>query len=247
MISFKTEYGTIINGDSTMILKDFECEVFDLVITSPPYKNIDGYNEKLIYDVFKEVYRVQKLNSICFMNFGHLAEDKFRPFRTCQILMEIGYKLNDTITWIKNHYRPIQGNRRLNNLTEFIFLLYKEKMPKIDRLSIGVPYKDKSNIKRWKSANGVDLKCRGNIWEIPYKTIKDKKEKLHNDRFPIGLPEFCLKLAGYAENVLDPFFGSGTTGYMSELMKKNWVGIEKDENNFKISCERISDLNTFFE
>jgi hypothetical protein len=53
------------------------------------------------------------------------------------------FKLNDTIVWVKNHFTPLSGKKHLNNLTEFIFVLYKGKMPDLDRLSIGVPYKDK--------------------------------------------------------------------------------------------------------
>lgn len=244
---FETKNGILYKGDSRQILKEFEENSFDLVITSPPYKDSDGYSENLIYDIFKEVFRVQKRNTLCFLNFGHLAEDKFRPFRVCQILLELGYQLNDTITWVKNHYRPIQGSRRLNNLTEFIFLLYKENMPKIDRLAIGIPYIYESNATRWKAPAGKNLKCRGNVWEIKYETVARKKDKLHNDRFPIGLPEFCIKLSSYADFILDPFFGSGTTGYVAEKMNKKWVGIEINKENCEISKERIYGTDLFFK
>lgn len=227
--------------DCVFGMSEMACESVDLVVTSPPYKNIDGYSDKLIFDCFTEVYRVLKNDSLCFVNFGHLAEDKFRPFRVCQILMEIGFNLKDTIVWSKNHYKPIQGKRCLNNLSEFIFMMYKNKMPKLDRLSIGIPYKDKSNAKRF--AGGKDLKCAGNIWHIPYETIQSKKEKLHNDRFPLALSEKCIKLSGIKKGslILEPFAGSGTTCVSAKKLGMNFIGFEKNLEYKSIIEKRLND------
>lgn len=226
-------------GDNRTILPRLADESMDLCVTSPPYKNVDGYNEDLIRGTFTQVFRVQKNNTLLFLNFGHLAEDKFRPFRVCQILMEIGYELNDTIIWVKNHYKPIQGERRMNNLTEFIFMMHKGKMPKLNRLALGVPYKDKSNAKRF--SGGRDLKCGGNVWYINYKTINSSEEKLHNDRYPVELPERCIKLCGYkVETILDPFFGSGTTGLAANNLHKSYIGIEQDSEAYDTALSRLT-------
>jgi site-specific DNA-methyltransferase (adenine-specific) len=224
-------------GDSSVMLRSFEDNYFDILITSPPYKDSDGYTEDLIRRVFKECYRTLKKDSLAFINFGHLAEDKFRPFRVCQILMDIGFELNETITWVKNHYRPIQGDRRVNNLTEFIFMMHKGAMPKLNRLAIGIPYADKSNVKRF--AGGRDLKCRGNVWRIDYDTIQSKDEKLHNDRFPEELPELCLKLSGLKfGKVLEPFSGSGTTAIVAKRLGFNCDAMEINSTNQDIAVER---------
>jgi site-specific DNA-methyltransferase (adenine-specific) len=228
----------ILFGDSRKMLNTLPDGSVDLCVTSPPYKDCDGYSDELVRDVFAQVYRVQKENSLLFLNFGHLAEDKFRPFRACSILMDLGYKLNDTIIWVKNHYKPIQGSKRLNNLTEFIFMLYKGKMPTIDRLALGVPYKDKTNAKRF--AKGLDLKCGGNVWHINYETITRSDEKLHHDRFPVALPERCIKLCKYpVDVVLDPFFGSGTTGLAAKNLGKSYIGIEQDAEVYTTAFTRL--------
>lgn len=233
----------ILNGKSQAELKVVADQSVDLVVTSPPYKDSDGYTDILMLDVFREVYRVQKDNTLLFLNFGHLAEDKFRPFRVCSLLMGLGYKLNDTIVWVKNHYKPIQGERRLNNLTEFIFMMYKGKMPKLNRLALGVPYKDKSNAKRF--SGGRDLKCGGNVWYINYETITNSDEKLHNDRYPVELPERCIKVCGYpVKIVLDPFFGSGTTGVAAKNLGKSYIGVEKDPENYQVALDRLTHSRT---
>lgn len=218
-------------GDSREVLKKVSDKSVQLIITSPPYKDEDGFSIQLMRDVFQECHRVLDDNTLFFLNFGHLATDKFRPFQVCEEAMNTGFKLNDTIVWIKNHYKPIQGERRLNNLTEFIFLLYKGKMPKLNRLAVGVPYKDKSNAARYNK--GQNLRCAGNIWNINYPTITKASQKPHNDRFPPELPERCIKLCGYPlKVVLDPFCGSGTVCKAAKDMGLEYVGIDKDKTHF---------------
>lgn len=229
----------IILGDSSEILKNIERESISLVITSPPYKDSDNFSYTLMSNVFAETYKIQKENTLLFLNFGHLAEDKMRPFKVCQLLIDIGYSLNETIIWVKNHYKPIQGKRRLNNLTEFIFMLYKGKMPEIDRLSIGIPYVDKTNAKRFN--NGQDLHCAGNVWYINYPTINKSDDKLHNDRFPEELSNKCIKLSGLKSGiVLDPFSGSGTVAVSSKKLGLNYIGIEKNPEHYNTSMIRLN-------
>jgi len=228
----------ILNENCVDAMKNLAGGLADLCITSPPYKNINNYSELLMYKSFNEIYRVLKNNSLFFLNFGSLAEDKFRPFRVCQIAIECGFQLNDTITWVKNHYKPVQGSRRLNNLTEFIFVLYKGKMPKIDRFAVGIPYVDKTNAKRYNK--GQDLHCAGNVWYINYPTVNDSSEKLHPDMFPPELPEKCIKLSGLKSGVvLDPYMGSGTVAITCLKHNLNFIGIEKNKEYIKIAEERI--------
>jgi site-specific DNA-methyltransferase (adenine-specific) len=221
-------YNKIILGDCSEVLKTIPNDSIDLIVTSPPYKDCDGFSYDLIEKTLAELFRIQSPNTLFFLNFGHLATDKFRPFKVCELALKSGYKLNDTIIWIKNHYKPIQGHKRLNNLTEFIFLLYKEKMPRLNRLKIGIPYVDISNAKRFN--HGKNLKCGGNVWNIKYETITKNEEKVHNDRFPPELPEKCISLCGYTINVmLDPFCGSGTVCKVAKKLNINYIGIEKNK------------------
>ncbi|MCK9439703.1 hypothetical protein M0Q39_06620 [Patescibacteria group bacterium] len=66
-----------IQGIQTYI-DDFS---IDLIVASPPYKKQDGFSWQLIKDIAQECYRVLKNNSLCYINFGHLAGNKSRPFK----------------------------------------------------------------------------------------------------------------------------------------------------------------------
>ena len=108
----------------------------------------------------------------------------------------------------------------------------------MDRFSLGVPYKDKDNIKRWnKNTEGENyLRCRGNCWFIPYKkTIQSTdKERPHPATFPVELPENCIKLHGISTDlkVLDPFMGIGNTSLAFYKLGVHCVGFETDNNYF---------------
>lgn len=233
------ELNKIYNTNCLDGFKDIDDNSVDLIITSPPYKEEDGFGWELINQVASESYRVLKNNSLCFINFGHLANFKSRPFKVALEFEQTGFEWIDTITWVKKQYSPVQGNKRLDNLTEFIFMFAKGK-PKIDRLAIGIPYDDKSNIGRY---SDIDLHCGGNLWIIGYETITHKSQKLHKDRFPVELPLRCIKLANIPDQtiVLDPFAGSGTTAYASKKLNKQYIGFELLKSNVEIAENRLLD------
>src|SRR5438270_13340656 len=78
------------------------------------------------------------------------------------------------------HFKPINSKRFLNDCHEYIFHFTKTGSLEIDRLALGVPYQDKSNIARWSHTRGSDRRCRGNTWFVPYETIQSReKERPH--------------------------------------------------------------------
>lgn len=217
-------------------MTEIEDESIDLIVTSPPYKDADGYSATLIGKVAKELYRVMKPNTSLFVNFGQLAGAKSRPLK-CATLFESYFEWVDTIIWVKSnpfeggHYTPINSDYRMNNMWEYIFQFSKGKA-KIDRLSLGVPYLDKSNIKRYgtygENQAKQDLRCAGNVWYVGYPTVQKKQQKPHKDMFPDEIPRRCIKLAGLPKGsvILDPFMGSGTTGKVASEMGHNAIGYE---------------------
>src|SRR5258705_618354 len=161
------------------------------------------------------------------------------------ILRDI-FILQNTIHWIKSiaiqdregdlqshgHFKPISSERFLNDCHEYIFHFTKTGRVEIDRLALGVPYQDKSNISRWSHTRGSDLRCRGNTWFIPYETIQSRqKERPHPATFPVGLAEWCIKLHGVSrvQTMLDPFLGIGNSAVAARNYGvKEFLGFEVD-------------------
>src|SRR5262249_20605390 len=94
------------------------------------------------------------------------------------------------------HYKPINSSRYLNDCHEFIFHFTPNGATTLDRLALGVPYQDESNVTRWRGAAG-GVRCRGNTWFIPYEMIQQRdRDRPHPATFPSRLPEQCLRLHG---------------------------------------------------
>ena len=148
---------------------------------------------------------------------GNKPSDPWKAWDVAKVLGK-HFFLQNPITWIKSiainksdvgnnypniigdiaigHFKPVNSNLFLANCHEFIFHFTKEGNVKLDKLAIGVPYQDKSNIGRWKSAI-EDKRDRGNVWFIPYETIQSKSERgYHPSPFPVKLPEMCIRLHG---------------------------------------------------
>jgi site-specific DNA-methyltransferase (adenine-specific) len=148
------------------------------------------------------------------------------------------------------HFKPIVSDRFLSDLQEYVFHFTKTGNVKLKKRKIGVPYEDKSNIKRWKSGNG-DLRDRGNVWFIPYPTIQ--KGRPHPAVFPVKLPYLCIKLHGVKPDMLvyDPFMGIGATALACLKLQVNYIGTEIDREYIKVAEDNIkkknSDLDNWVE
>ena len=145
-----------------------------------------------------------------FLNVGNKPRDQWISWDVANVLRK-DFVLQNVIHWVKSiaiskqdvgkypnivddvavgHFKPVTSDRFLNDCHEYIFHFSKEGNSKIDKLSVGVPYQDKSNIGRWKNAN-QDKRDRGNTWFIPYETIRMRKERPH----PATFPPNCLRCA----------------------------------------------------
>ncbi len=175
------------------------------------------------------------------------------------------FQLQNTFHWIKSisidphyvgqqhqlqeplsvgHYKPINSKRFVNDTHEYLFHFSKRGSVELDRLSVGVPYQDKSNTKRWSSAKN-DLRCRGNCWFMPYETIQIRAdERPHPATFPVQLAEWSIKTHGLERTrlVVDPFLGLGSSAVACAKLGVSFVGYEIDESYFEGAVSRLQSL-----
>jgi len=238
----------------------------DVVVTSPPYNigtRYRSYRDNKPFDqylawmeeVAGECRRVLKDEGSFFFNVGERPSDELRALKVAEHVAR-HFHLQNTIHWVKSiaapeqdvnigHYKPVSSRRFLNDAHEYIFHFTKTGRVPLDKLAVGVPYQDKSNIGRWKSATR-DLRDRGNIWFIPYETVQ--KRKAHPAAFPPALPEMCIKLHGLGGGtasgarllVLDPFMGSGSTAVAARALGCDYVGFEVDPHYVRMALRRLA-------
>jgi site-specific DNA-methyltransferase (adenine-specific) len=193
-----------------------------------------------------------------FLNIGNKPKDQWIAWDVASVMRK-HFVLQNVIHWIKSiaisksdvgnyanilddiavgHFKPIVSDRFLNDCHEYIFHFTKRGDLHLDKLAIGIPYQDKTNIGRWKSAK-EDKRDRGNTWFIPYKTIQNRIDRPHPATFPVKLPEMCIKLHGNSKIVLDPFVGIGSTAVAAIRMGVSFIGFEIDQEYLDIAAARI--------
>jgi site-specific DNA-methyltransferase (adenine-specific) len=210
--------------------------------------------------------RVLRTNGSLFLNVGARPSDPWTALDVAQAVRS-RLRLQNIIHWIKSiaidreaagagaglsrdlavgHYKPINSDRFLNDCHEFIFHFTPEGATTVDRLALGVPYQDQSNIGRWRAAaDGV--RCRGNTWFIPYQTIQRRdRDRPHPATFPARLPEQCLKLHGLSriQTAMDPFLGLGSTAVACARLGIDFIGSEIDETYVKEAVQRTAEVKS---
>jgi site-specific DNA-methyltransferase (adenine-specific) len=250
---------TIVQGDCLELLADMPDAVIDVVVTSPPYNlgiAYKSYDDRRPRDEYltwlskigRQLHRVMAPNGSFFLNVGGTGSDPWVTLDVANAFREI-FTLQNHIIWVKSvsigddtvgHFKPITSHRYLNNNHEAIYHFTKSGEVTLDRLAVGVPYKDKSNIVRWQHAK-ADRRCAGNTWFIPYETVRSKAQKFdHPAGFPVGLPERCIKLHGLEDAcILDPFLGAGTTLVAAQRLGLEGYGIELDRTYATAAVARL--------
>ena len=175
------------------------------------------------------------------------------------------FQLQNTFHWIKSisidpqyvgqqhqlseplsvgHYKPINSKRFVNDTHEYLFHFSKRGTVELDRLSVGVPYQDKSNTTRWRGAKN-DVRCRGNCWFMPYETIQIRAdERPHPATFPVQLAEWSVRMHGLerARLVVDPFLGLGSSAVACAQLGVSFLGFEIDREYYRGAVARLEEL-----
>lgn len=229
-------------GDAIEIMSTMSKDQYGAVITSPPYNigiNYGEFKDKMgtnDYDNFTEswVKEALRVAPVAAINFGAPTSSAINLAKFMLAVSKVGV-IQSHIIWVKSistedwsygHFKPVNSRRYLTNTNESVFIVSRDGKYILDRLAVGVPFKDKSNIKRFKS-NQSDLRCRGNVWYIPYKTRNAGVN--HPATYPVELAEMMIKIVGTPSKILDPFMGSGTTRLASQNLKVEADGIDLKE------------------
>lgn len=232
----------VILGEAFKVLKKIDDEVFDMVFIDPPYflqlpnKELRRWNVKTVvegvndewdkfssfqkYDDFiakllTEAKRTMKPNATIWIIATYHS-----IFRIGKIMQDLGYWMLNDVIWVKTNPMPNWLGVRFTNATENLIWAVKDKNAKNFTFN-----EDTAKI------FGID-KVGTDIWVLPLCTgkerMKDEKcKKLHSTQKPIELlKRIILTSTKEGDLVLDPLAGTGTTGYVANALKRNFIMIE---------------------
>lgn len=180
------------------------------------------------------------------------------PWMLAFALREDGWYLRQDIIWHKPNPMPESVRDRCTKSHEYIFLLSKSRRYYYDYKAIQEPARTTDFVIRDREAgqmnkvpgrshmnglkhNRYKVRNKRDVWSIPVRPFKGA----HFATFPEELIKPCV-LAGSRENgiVLDPFFGSGTTGVVATKFNRDFIGIELNSDYIDIAKRRLESVQT---
>ena len=249
----------IYQGNCLDILRTFPDKSVDLIFADPPYNMqtegellrtdgtaFDGVSDKWDkfsslqdYDEFSkkwltECRRVLKNDGAIWVigSFQNI-------FRLGYIMQDLGFWILNDVIWSKPNAVPNFGGTRFQNSHETLIWCAKSK---------GAKYH--FNYKTMKHLNGD--KQMKSVWEIGIcigsERLKDTDgKKIHSTQKPEHLLYNIILSSTQKEDlVLDPFFGTGTTGAVAKRLGRHFVGIEREAAYIEAAKKRINSVQLEF-
>jgi len=245
----------LFQGDCLEVMKDIPDGSVDLTVTSPPYDNLRTYNDSLVWGehtwkaIIEQLFRVTKKGGVVVWVVGDATikgSETGTSFKQALYFKEIGFNLETMI------YEKAQACFGSNNCYlqsfEYMFIFSKGRIRTINFI------RDRKNVR-----SGIEKMAQTGLSYTGTKSKRIKKEMRevgkrkniwkygvgggkinHPAVFPEQLAhDHIISWSNEGDTVLDPMMGSGTTGKMAKLLKRNFIGIEKDPEYFEIAKKRI--------
>ncbi len=243
----------ILQGDCREILLQLPEKSVDLIFADPPYNlqlqnalrrpdlsavdavddDWDRFADFAAYDQFTREWlsacrRVLKDTGTLWVIGSY-----HNIYRVGSILQDLGYWILNDIVWIKTNPMPNFRGVRFTNAHETLLWCKKSKLQR--RYTF--------NYHAMKTANdGVQMRSD---WAIPLCTggerLRANGEKLHATQKPEALLyRVILASSNAGDVVLDPFFGTGTTGAVAKRLGRHFIGIEREPRYIAAAQARLA-------
>jgi len=243
---------TILQGDTIENLKKIPSNSVELIFADPPYfmqtdgellrtegtvfSGVDDHWDKFSnykeYDTFCEQWLIECRRILKKEGTIWVIGAFQNIYRLGYIMQNLGFWILNDVIWNKSNPVPNFKGTRFTNASETMLWCTKGKNAKYT-----------FNYKTMKHLNGgTQMKS---IWNIPLCTgnerLKDKEgKKTHATQKPEQLLlNVIISSSKIGDTVLDPFFGTGTTGAIAKLTGRNFIGIEREEKYIKAAKTRI--------
>jgi modification methylase len=250
----KSYLNTILNGDCIDALKRLPDASVDMVFADPPYNlQLDGalsrpdqsvvdavddewdkFESFATYDSFtrdwlKECRRVMKPNATIWVIGSY-----HNIFRVGAAMQDMGFWLLNDVIWRKANPMPNFRGRRFTNAHETMIWASRAEAER----------KYTFHYETLKAGN-EDTQARSD-WYFPLCTGAERLKgedgaKAHPTQKPESLlARIIMSASNPGDVILDPFFGTGTTGAVAKRLNRNFIGCERDEGYIAHATARIA-------
>ena len=232
----------LFHGDCLKVMKTLPEQSVDLILTDPPYGTTACKWDSVIpfEPMWNELKRIIKDNG-CIALFGS------EPFSSALRMSNIKNFKYDWV-WQKEQGTGFGNAKKqpLRNL-EIISIFYKNQCLYNPQKFKGKPYKTKSKSGNHKGSvyedgglNSIITINKGDRFPLQLLKFNRNKNKLHPTQKPVNLLEYLIKTyTNENDTVLDFTMGSGSTGVAAKNLNREFIGIELDQEYYKLSKNRI--------
>ena len=249
---------TIMDGDCIEAMNSLPAESIDLIFADPPYNlqlrgdlnrpdnsKVDAVDDhwdqfasfaaydKFTNDWLKAARRLLKPNGAIWVIGSY-----HNIFRVGASLQNQGFWILNDVVWRKSNPMPNFRGKRLTNAHETMIWASKAEAGKYT-----------FNYEALKALNeGVQMRSD---WVLPICTGHERLKDENGDKaHPTQKPESLLHrvLVGTTnpgDVVLDPFFGTGTTGAVAKMLGRDFIGIEREAKYRKVAEKRLKKIRRF--
>lgn len=242
----------ILSGDNLERLRQLPDDSVDLIFADPPYNlqlqnelrrpnmsivdavddEWDQFADFAAYDRYTEQWLTECRRVLKDTGTIWVIGSYHNIFRVGKIMMDLGYWILNDLVWQKVNPMPNFRGVRFTNAHET--LIWAKKSQGQKRYTFN--YEAMKNLNEGKQMRSD--------WEIALCTgaerIKIDGEKAHTTQKPEALLyRVLLSSSNAGDVVLDPFFGTGTTGAVAKRLHRHWIGIERDPTYIKVAQRRI--------
>ncbi len=245
----------VVVGDCAEVMRGLPAGSVDLIFADPPYNlqldgelhrpnntRVDGVEED--WDRFDSFESYDRFTRDWLAAARHVLSDRgalwvigsyHNIFRVGVALQDLGFWVMNDVIWRKTNPMPNFRGRRLTNAHETMIWCTKSQDQKNYTF----------NYDALKTAND-DLQMRSD-WLLPICSGKERLKVDGRKAHPTQKPEallhrIVLGCSNPGDVVLDPFFGSGTTGVVAKRLGRRYVGIEREADYAKLAVRRIRDV-----
>lgn len=244
----------ILQGDCIELLKTLPDKSIDLIFADPPYNlqlqqelwrpnmtkvdavddEWDQFSSFAAYDTFTSQWLTEAKRVLKDTGALWVIGSYHNIFRVGTIVMDLGFWVLNSVQWYKTNPMPNFRGVRFTNDHETLIWAQKKQ---------GAKYT--FHYQMMKGMND-DLQMRS-TWEIPLCTGKERIKINGQKAHPTQKPEALLyRVISATSNpgdvILDPFFGTGTTGAVAKKLGRHWIGLERDLTYISVAQERIDNI-----
>lgn len=247
----------ILSGDCLQVLPTLPAACADIVFADPPYNlqlendlyrpnmtkvdAVDDHWDQFAsfseYDEFTERWLSACRRVLSDTGTIWVIGSYHNIYRVGRIMMDLGYWLLNDIVWVKTNPMPNFRGVRFTNAHETLLWAKRSKDQK--RYTF-----NHHTMKRYNAG-----KQMRSDWELPLCTGQERLtvagEKAHTTQKPEALLERCIvSSTRVGDTVVDPFFGTGTTGAVAKRLGRQFIGIEQEERYLAVARQRIARVQT---